>query len=142
MRIPTHSLARDTGFSWLTVTCVLVPLCLLFALGSYVQFRQEYLPLALPAAAVSPSPSTPHASRLTLHIPRTGEWWLAGRRIEPAEFSRQLQLRLEEFGPDLEVRIRGDREIPFGDLAPVVAACTAAGVQQLTFAVQRREGIP
>mgnify|MGYP003318450394 CR=1 FL=1 len=48
---------------------------------------------------------------------------------------QRFQQQLDRDGPDVEVVIRGDRTVPYGQVEPVMLACAEAGIWNVTFSV-------
>ena len=57
------------------------------------------------------------------------------RPVKTKNLKKSLQQEWERAGDDLEVRIRSDREIPYGMVEPILVACAQLGIWNVQFAV-------
>ena len=73
---------------------------------------------------------------------RSEQFKLKDRIKEHEGTAARLQQKREEEGGDMEVRIRGDRAVPFGQVAPILSSCTDAGVWNVNFSVYRSQDVP
>ncbi|MBB4842850.1 biopolymer transport protein ExbD/biopolymer transport protein TolR [Paucibacter oligotrophus] len=64
-----------------------------------------------------------------------GSLWLGEARLD----KRQLQQRLMELGkarPELEVQLRADRSVPYGQVAELIGWCQSAGLSRIAFVAE------
>ncbi|HEX6986145.1 MAG TPA: hypothetical protein VF170_12265, partial [Planctomycetaceae bacterium] len=78
--------------------------------------------------------------RLTVTVapgpPGAGPRLLVGGREQPrAVVEAMIQTQGGDDGPPLELRIRSDRTVPFGEIEPLLVAAAKAGVRDVKFAV-------
>ena len=93
----------------------------------------------LPAASSGDNRAAERERRLVLNVLPNGGITAAGRPVPLGELEALIAAERRRAGPDVEVRIRGDRLVPYRQVAPILVACTRAGVWQVTFAVRPRE---
>ena len=62
---------------------------------------------------------------------------LAGRVVGQMDLKRRFEEKLQEAGRDLEVVIRGHRDVPYRYVEPIMLSCVRAGIWNVTFAVYR-----
>jgi biopolymer transport protein ExbD len=99
--------------------------------------------LPLPVAeGGTESPPDETRPRVTLNVLANGQWWLVGRPIAVAELPGRLRELVADHGPELELRVRADREVPYRHIEPLLAACARAGLANVTFAVYGPGMIP
>lgn len=93
------------------------------------------LPIATPREETADSPR-----RLTVTVAPGPHFWIAGQE-QPREIVEAMILteaEREGAGP-LELRIRSDRTIPFGEIEPLMVTAAKAGVTNVKFPVIPRE---
>jgi biopolymer transport protein ExbD len=73
-----------------------------------------------------------------VNVQSDGGLQMTGRHIPPAELEGRLRERLEKIGPDLEVRIRGARDVPYRHVEPIMVACARVGIWKVNYAVYRK----
>ena len=97
--------------------------------------------LELPVAASGADDIDQQTPRITINVKSDGSLWLAGRPIAVAQLKARLQAAREKEGNNIEVRIRGSRSAPYSTVEPIMLACTASQIWNVTYAVYR-EGQP
>jgi biopolymer transport protein ExbD len=78
---------------------------------------------------------------VTVNVLSDGSLMVAGRPISREGFERQLADRRAQMGPDVEVRIRGDRGTAYRFVEPIMRSCVQQGIWNVTFAVFRPEDV-
>lgn len=95
------------------------------------------LPIANPRADASESPR-----RLTITVAPGPRFFVAGRE-QPREVVEAMisTEAADEQAASLELRIRADRTIPFGQIEPLMIAAAQAGVTDVKFPVIPQENV-
>jgi biopolymer transport protein ExbD len=78
---------------------------------------------------------------VTINVLEDGTLLLSGRHTPATELKQRLSDRLREAGPSLQVRIRGDRYVPYRFVEPILLACAQAGIWDVSFSVFRPEDV-
>ena len=136
MKIPsrplrTGSLDGDTMTPMIDVVFLLI---IFFLVSSHLARQESQMPLPLPTAN-SGEQIDIRRERVVVNLLGDGTIVLSGRRVATAELLRRLVIQRKAAGPELEVRIRSDRGVPFQFVQPILLAVSKAGVSNLTFAV-------
>lgn len=139
MRIPTRPIAAGMGLSMTPMIDVVFLLVIFFLLSSHLARQETQLALPLPSAESGQPDPQPDKPRVTVNVLADGTLLVAGRPVSADELSGRLRERLAERGSALEVRIRGDRGVPYRHVEPILVACTREGIWNVSYAVQRRE---
>jgi biopolymer transport protein ExbD len=113
-------------------------LIIFFLVSSHLAQRENRIPVNLPQASSGQQDLPSVTPRLTITIRDDGSIWLGGRRIESKEVRARLVERQQQEGPDLEVRIRCDRHVPYSSVEPILADAARADIWNVTFAVIQR----
>lgn len=111
-------------------------LIIFFLVSSHLARQEQQLELDLPDAATGELSTESSARVLTLNLLPTGEVSLSGVPTPIAELTERLGREVERQPSPLEVRLRSDRTVPYGDVEPVLAACAKANVWNIRFAVR------
>ncbi len=130
---------RRMGFNMTPMIDVVFLLIIFFLVSSHLARQESQMKLALPVAKSGAEEPATAARRVTINITEDGGITLAGRTIPVTELGSRLELAKQELGDDMEVRIRSSRLTPYGDIEPVMLACTRQGVRTVTYAVYREE---
>ena len=135
MRVPRTLRSGEAGINMTPMIDVVFQLIIFFLVSSHLAKQEVNLKLPLPEAASGETETDPNAPRLTVNVLGDGSLLLAGRTIPAQEVRQRLRDRLDELGPDVEVRIRSHRDVPYESVEPLLVACAKAGVWNVTFAV-------
>lgn len=82
------------------------------------------LPKTVSTVAATPSP--PH----TVHILASGQVSLDNHTLDDATLTKQLQTFATE---NVELRLHGDSQVPYGRVAEIMAIAQHAGISKLSF---------
>ncbi|MGH7127633.1 MAG: ExbD/TolR family protein [Planctomycetaceae bacterium] len=135
MRVPTAQRQLGLRFNITPLIDVVFLLIIFFMVASHFVRSQSLeaveLPEATPAEVESDTPR-----RMVITITSDGRLLVGAREVEPEELERLvLAAGAEAEGSDLEVRIRGDRTVPYEEIEPILLACARAGITNVKFAV-------
>ena len=140
MRLPNIRQNASFEFNMTPMIDVVFLLIIFFLVSSHLAKQESQLDLPLPTAGSGEKQETA-TRRLTLNVLRDGELTLAGRQLQRQDLrARLLDAREQEPG-ELEVRIRSDREVPYGRIAPILRSCVRAGIWDVKFGVFRPEDV-
>jgi biopolymer transport protein ExbD len=114
-------------------------LIIFFLVSSHLARQETQVALELPTASTGEPLEESTLQRITLNVMPDGTVMLAGQPIAPQDLSAKLKFEHNRSGDDLEVRIRGDRDVPFSVIEPLLVACAEAGVWNVTFGVHAEE---
>lgn len=114
-------------------------LIIFFLVSSHLARQEAQLPLPLPVADEGRLTTEEEPPRVTINVLGDGQLTLAGRTVTHAELEQRLAIERERAGEALQVRIRGDRDVPYEFIGPILTACSQAGIHDATFAVYHRE---
>jgi biopolymer transport protein ExbD len=139
MRIPSRVVTAGVGFNMTPMIDVVFLLIIFFLLSSHLARQETQLALPLPAAQSGQDSPLDEQPRVTVNVLADGTLLVANRPTRPDDLTALLGQRLAEHGGDLQVRIRGDRGVPYRFVEPIMLACTRAGIWNVAYAVSRRE---
>jgi biopolymer transport protein ExbD len=123
------------GFNMTPMIDIVFLLIIFFILSSHFARQETQLELSLPAAASGKEALADDTRRVIVSVLPEGQLQLAGAAVDAAELQQKIQYESQRVGGDLEVRIRGDRDVPYQHVEPILLACARAGVWKVTFAV-------
>ncbi|MEE9603386.1 MAG: biopolymer transporter ExbD [Thermoguttaceae bacterium] len=148
MRVATNLSRGSLGFNMTPMIDVVFLLIIFFLVSSHLAQQETQLELDLPKASSGIRPQVDNTRRVVVNVlPERkpgGRIMVAGRVMDKAELAELIhfegkanrKLRKENReAPPLEVRIRCDRKVPYGEVEPVMIACAREGVWKVTFAV-------
>ncbi len=141
MHVPTNLRSGELGFNMTPMIDVVFLLIIFFLVSSHLARQETQMALPLPGADSGEAAPQDERPRVTINVRGDGTLMLAGHRVQAEQLQQRLRQRLADSGASLEVRIRGDRQVPYGSVEPVMLACARAGIWNVTYAVYRREDV-
>jgi biopolymer transport protein ExbD len=139
MRTPLRRSSTSTQINMTPMIDVTFQLIIFFLLSSHLAQQETQMELALPAASSGDQAAVDDRPRLSVNVRADGSVTLGSTPTTNDEMSGRLQKEREKLGPDMEVRIRADRSVPYKAVEPILLACADAGIWNVTFAVVKRE---
>ncbi|MCB9921916.1 MAG: biopolymer transporter ExbD [Planctomycetaceae bacterium] len=140
MRVPSLLRSGEVGFNMTPMIDVVFLLIIFFLVSSHLAKQEAQMELPLPVADSGEEPND-ELRRVTLNVTSDGTMLLAGRRIDRDELKQRLKEARNEHGDDVEIRIRGDRSVPYSSVSPIMLSCARAGIWKVTFGVYRSEDV-
>ena len=144
MRIPHRNRSGKWEFNMTPMIDIVFLLIIFFLVSSHLARQENEMELPLPVAQEGNEPATSLGDRVTVNLTHGGQILLGGRPVLPEELSYRLGVeneRAKRRHMRLEVRIRGDRRVPYSQIRPVLSACQTAGIARVSFSVIRYEEI-
>lgn len=139
MRVPQNLRSGELGFDMTPMIDVVFLLIIFFLVSSHLARQEAQMELPLPLADSGTKADDIEGRRLTLNVTGDGAMVLAGRHVTRAELAQRLVVAREAAGGELEVRIRGDRDVPYRHIAPIMLSCARTGIWNVTIGVYRTE---
>ncbi|MAD80522.1 MAG: biopolymer transporter ExbD [Pirellulaceae bacterium] len=139
MRVPQNLRSGDLGFDMTPMIDVVFLLIIFFLVSSHLARQEAQMALPLPIADSGTKAEDIEGRRLTLNVKGDGEMILAGRPVTRQELGQRLVVAREAANGELEVRIRGDREVPYRHISPIMLSCARTGIWNVTIGVYRTE---
>jgi biopolymer transport protein ExbD len=140
MKIPSTSSHGHVGFNMTPMIDVVFLLIIFFLVSSHLARRENRIAVELPMAASGQDELASATPRVTLTIKSDGTVLLSGEPFRIDELPRRLAAQRAQVGDEMELRIRGDRSVPYHIVEPILEGAAQAGVWNVSFAVVEREG--
>ena len=141
MRAPTQVGRRPIGFN-MTPMIDIVFLLLIFYLVSNTMQRDQQERGVTPPASTIGLPQDDQGRHVVFNVFPDGRMRVAGQEVPAAELLPLLQVENQKAGGRLKVRIRGDRDVHYSHVEPILLACARAGIWDVVFAVTRPGAAP
>ncbi len=141
MRVPSRARSGEIGFNMTPMIDVVFLLIIFFLVSSHLARQESQLELPLPVADSGIEALDESAPRVVINIRSNGDILLGGTRVSPDELRQRLGFERERSG-QLELRIRGDRRVPYRFVEPIMLAAFREQIYDVTFAVYRSEDVP
>jgi len=138
MKPPARSRDNGVRFNLTPLIDIVFNLIVFFALASLYVRKETAQPVALPAARQFDVNENAAPRRLTITLGPDRRIFVAGEQVAASDVERLLIERAGSQPQTLDVRLRADRSVPFGDVKPVILACAQNGITNLKVAVEGR----
>ena len=135
MRLPTRPTRGRVTMNMTPMIDVVFLLIIFFLVSSHLARQETQVALDLPTAHTGEPLEDVQRRRVTLNVLPDGQVLLGGQAVAARELTTRLKFERGRSGDELEVRIRGDRNVPFAAIEPLLVACAEAGVWNVTFGV-------
>ena len=139
MRVPSTIGRSDLGINLTPMIDVVFQLIIFFLVSSHLSKQESQMALPLPAAESGEEPAEDGTKRVTINVLADGSLLLTGHRVTREELAGRLAEANRAADGKLEVRVRGDRSVPYEFVSPVLAACARSGTWDVKFSVVRPE---
>tara|TARA_Y100001933_G_C18774767_1_gene469818 strand:- start:44 stop:472 length:429 start_codon:yes stop_codon:yes gene_type:complete len=140
MHIPSYARSKEVGFNMTPMIDVVFLLIIFFLVSSHLAKQESQMDIDLPNAESGLESEASTNPRIVINVTNSGQLLISGRRITAAEVEDRLIEHVENNGPNIEVRIRSDRQIPFAQVRPVMLACAKMGIWDVAFSVYPADG--
>ncbi|MEZ6056597.1 MAG: biopolymer transporter ExbD [Planctomycetaceae bacterium] len=132
MRVPSTYRQRGLKFNITPMIDIVFLLVIFFLVSTHFVNSEHREDLALPTATQSDDrPTTPR--RLVINLLSDGEMRVNGRTVDLPAVVQMLQQDAAEGIDDYEVQIRGDREVTYNHVEPILLACARHGITRVGF---------
>lgn len=139
MRTTRCPRSRRLGINMTPMIDVVFLLIIFFLVSNHLVRQESLQKVELPQAASAESDLPGARDRLTLTVLADGKMFVGGQVASLAQIETRLAALVAEAGRDVEVRIRGSRELSYRFVEPLMVACAKRGISNLTFAVHESE---
>ncbi|MCO6045732.1 biopolymer transporter ExbD [Aeoliella sp. ICT_H6.2] len=110
-------------------------LIIFFLVSSHLAQQETQLELDLPLASTGDELTETKTERVTINLKADGTVLLGAGATTIDQLDTRLAYEHDRATLPIEVRIRADSTIPFGEVKPVLVACAKAGIWDVSFAV-------
>lgn len=135
MRVPTRPRQPGILFNITPLIDIVFLLIVFFLAATHLTQNEKLEAVELPEASQNESEPDEAPRRMIITITLDEKLHLRGNEISLEELEAQLQSLDESKRHEMEIRIRGDRRIPYRIVEPVLISCARAGISNVKFLV-------
>jgi len=142
MRIPTRARRLGVSLNLTPLIDIVFLLVIFFLVASHAARTESTEPIELPSVGEVEDGQVERPRRLIVTVTNDQALHVGGRTVSLEQVTGLLaEARSGSQAGDYEVRIRGDRRVPFRVVEPLMVACAQAGITRIGYAVlpDRRE---
>ena len=138
MRPPEHLKPQKGRFNLTPMIDVVFLLIIFFIVSNNMIQQDNAIQVELPEAETGTLPQEQNTRRLTITILNPGTMY-AGTEILDKSRLRQLMTECRRvWGEEAEIRIRTNKNVPYGEVKPVLQMAAESGIIRVAFAVMER----
>ena len=135
MKIPSQMRNHGLRFNLTPMIDIVFLLIIFFLVASYLAGTENSEVVELAEASSGHTESSDAANRFTGTVTADEQLHLAGNVSSLLEFESMLEVEGGKERSQLEVRIRGDRRVPYRVIEPLLTACARQGIRRVKFNV-------
>jgi len=133
MRLPARSRQLGVTVNITPLIDVIFLLIIFFLAASHFVKNESRDEVSLPEAITGEDELKTSAGRLVITVTAEGQYKIGGGFLSLEEVEPLLFDGMAKDGEKYEVRIRGDKTVPFRVIEPLMVECARAGVTQIKF---------
>ena len=135
MRIPSRDYHQRLRFDITPLIDIVVQLIIFFLVASHFVRNENVEAVTLPEATQHEADHEESPRRLVVTVTADRTMHVAGKAVDLLAVEQMIVAGREADPNRFEVRIRGDRSVPYELIEPIMIACARAGVTDVKFAV-------
>ncbi len=135
MRIPTRPRQQGIRFNITPLIDIVFLLIVFFLAATHLTQNEKLEAVELPLASQNKPDPAESPRRIIITISLDERLHLRGKEITAEELDAQLLSIDKPKQKETEIRIRGDRRIPYRIVERVLISCARAGISNVQFAV-------
>lgn len=136
MKVPVRPRQFGLSFNITPLIDIVFLLVIFFLIASHVARSESQEPVALPTATQKQDDVESLPDRLVVTITADHRLHVAGQVVKLKDIEAVLSRRGSSTQADqFEVRIRGDKRVPYRIVEPIMLACARAGITRVGYAV-------
>ncbi len=110
-------------------------LIIFFLVSSHLAQRENRIELDLPVALTGQDDQPDDSRRITVNVLSSGTILVTGREIPAESVTQMFAEAAGDDGDQVRIRIRGDRNVTYDKVSPIMKSAVEAGIWNVTFAV-------
>ena len=120
----------------LTPMIDVVFLLIIFFLVSSNLIQQDVsIELDLPAAETALPIAETETRKITVNVPSPGRILIGAQPIDRERLKGYFLKQRNAWGDDTELRIRTNKDVPYGEISPILVMAAECGIRDVSFAV-------
>ena len=112
-------------------------LIIFFIVSSNLAQQDVALELDLPSAESGNRIKESDTRTITLNVPKAGTMLLGTEPVDAERLRAVLLHERQSSDKQIEVRIRTNKDVPYGVLEPILVLCAESGIWNVTFSVSK-----
>jgi biopolymer transport protein ExbD len=135
MKSPEHLRPQGGRFNLTPMIDVVFLLIIFFIVSNNIIQQDNAVLVDLPAAETGILPPEQQTKRLTISVSSQGTLHIGTEVLDNERLRRLMAEARKDWGDEAELRIRTDKNVPYGIIQPVLRMAAENGITRITFAV-------
>jgi biopolymer transport protein ExbD len=138
MKVPDYLKPKSFSLNLTPMIDVVFLLIIFFIVSSNLIQQDVSMPVDLPEAESANVTDEPETRKMTINIPKSGTILVGTQSVDRNQL-RELLIRQRQIsGEKMELRIRTNKRVPFGEIAPILVLAADCGLWNVSFAVTEK----
>ena len=135
MRIPGTANRKPVAFNMTPMIDVVFLLIIFFLVSSHLAQRESRIELDLPVATKGQDDVPNDSKRIIVNVLPSGSILIGGREVLPESLAQLFTTKAGSNPEDVQIRIRGDRNVTYDKVSPIMKSAVDAGIWNVIFTV-------
>ncbi len=137
MQSPNQLRPRGVSLNLTPMIDVVFLLIIFFIVSSNLVQQDVAMELDLPSAASGEQVKESNTRTITLNVPKAGTMLLGTESVDVAQLRASLLRERQHSEKGIEIRIRTNKDVPFGAIESILVLCAESGIWNVAFSVSR-----
>ncbi len=138
MKSPDNIRPRGATMNMTPMIDIVFLLIVFFLVSSNLIQQDVSMELELPAAETAQPTPEAEAKKITVNIPAPDRLLLGAQPVGHEKLREYFLQRRKEWGADTGLRIRTNKDVPYGEVEPILVLAAESGIWNVSFAVIER----
>jgi biopolymer transport protein ExbD len=135
MKIPEYLKPKAISLNMTPLIDIVFLLIIFFIVSSNLIRQDISMPLDLPKSETIEPTKELETRKMTINIPDSETILVGGQLASPAMLREIFFQQRQISGKDTEIRIRTNKDVPYGTIEPILVLAAESGIWNVSFAV-------
>ncbi len=134
MKLPTKK-NKSLAFNMTPLIDITFLLIVFFVMSNQLIRDETAMEAILPREASGELPPEDDSNKIVINVPNAKEIYFGAKRVTLDELRERLTREKIRAKRDTSIRIRANRDVPYGAIEPILVLCVETGFPDASFAV-------
>ena len=134
MKLPTKK-PKSLAFNMTPLIDITFLLIVFFVMSNQLIRDETALEAILPREASGELPPEDDSNKIVINVPNAKETYFGAKRVTLDELRERLTREKIRVKRETSIRIRANRDVPYGAIEPILVLCVETGFPDASFAV-------
>ncbi|MDR1963224.1 MAG: biopolymer transporter ExbD [Planctomycetaceae bacterium] len=138
MKVPEHLKPKGFLLNLTPMIDVVFLLIIFFIVSSNLIQQDVSVPIDLPEAETAVPAEEPETRKTTINVPKSGTVLIGTQPVDRNQLREHLIRQQQTYGEETEVRIRTNKNIPYGEIEPILVLAAECHIWNVSFSVSEK----